>query len=71
MLTREENGNPGSNKNESLANRVKFGQENNADIFVSIHANSSEKHDGHGTETYYYKNPSVEKRHRLKRIVKY
>ncbi len=55
MLTREENGNPGSNKNESLANRVKFGQENNADIFVSIHANSSEKHDGHGTETYYYK----------------
>ncbi|MDR4361354.1 N-acetylmuramoyl-L-alanine amidase, partial [Bacillus anthracis] len=55
LLTREENGNPGSNKNESLANRVKFGQENNADIFVSIHANSSEKHDGHGTETYYYK----------------
>ncbi|HDR7515229.1 N-acetylmuramoyl-L-alanine amidase [Bacillus mobilis] len=55
LLTREENGNPGSNKNESLANRVKFGQENNADIFVSIHANSSEKHDGNGTETYYYK----------------
>ncbi|GAB6628749.1 N-acetylmuramoyl-L-alanine amidase [Bacillus cereus] len=55
LLTREENGNPGSNKNESLANRVKFGQENNADIFVSIHANSSENHDGHGTETYYYK----------------
>ncbi|WP_144610916.1 N-acetylmuramoyl-L-alanine amidase [Bacillus cereus] len=55
LLTREENGNPGSNKNESLANRVKFGQENNGDIFVSIHANSSEKHDGHGTETYYYK----------------
>ncbi|MFB5545935.1 N-acetylmuramoyl-L-alanine amidase [Bacillus cereus] len=55
LLTREENGNPGSNKNESLANRVKFGQENNAGIFVSIHANSSEKHDGHGTETYYYK----------------
>ncbi|PEQ48397.1 N-acetylmuramoyl-L-alanine amidase [Bacillus cereus] len=55
LLTREENGNPGSNKNESLANRVKFGQENNGDIFVSIHANSSENHDGHGTETYYYK----------------
>ncbi|MCU4990688.1 N-acetylmuramoyl-L-alanine amidase [Bacillus cereus] len=55
LLTREENGNPGSNKNESLANRVKFGQENNADIFVSIHANSSENHNGHGTETYYYK----------------
>ena len=55
LLTREENGNPGSNKNESLANRVKFGQENNADIFVSIHANSSDNHDGHGTETYYYK----------------
>ncbi|MED0991178.1 N-acetylmuramoyl-L-alanine amidase [Bacillus nitratireducens] len=55
LLTREENGNPGSNKNESLVNRVKFGQENNADIFVSIHANSSENHDGHGTETYYYK----------------
>ncbi|WP_242254887.1 N-acetylmuramoyl-L-alanine amidase [Bacillus cereus group sp. BfR-BA-01379] len=55
LLTREENGNPGSNKNESLANRVKFGQEHNGDIFVSIHANSSENHDGHGTETYYYK----------------
>ncbi|QWH17169.1 N-acetylmuramoyl-L-alanine amidase [Bacillus mycoides] len=55
LLTREENGNPGSNKNESLVNRVKFGQENNADIFVSIHANSSQNHDGYGTETYYYK----------------
>ncbi|MGE6346922.1 N-acetylmuramoyl-L-alanine amidase [Bacillus mycoides] len=55
LLTREENGNPGIDKNESLVNRVKFGQENNADIFVSIHANSSENHDGHGTETYYYK----------------
>ncbi|MBE7094847.1 N-acetylmuramoyl-L-alanine amidase [Bacillus cereus] len=55
LLTRKENGNPGSNRNESLANRVKFGQENNGDIFVSIHANSSENHDGHGTETYYYK----------------
>ncbi|MES9698391.1 N-acetylmuramoyl-L-alanine amidase, partial [Bacillus sp. JJ927] len=55
LLTREENGNPGSNKNESLANRVKFGQENNGDIFVSIHANASENHDGYGTETYYYK----------------
>ncbi|MEV5110465.1 N-acetylmuramoyl-L-alanine amidase [Bacillus sp. LBA3-1-1.1] len=55
LLTREENGNPGSNRNESLVNRVKFGQENNADIFVSIHANASENHDGHGTETYYYK----------------
>ncbi|PQZ59372.1 N-acetylmuramoyl-L-alanine amidase [Bacillus sp. MYb209] len=55
LLTREENGNPGSNKDESLVNRVKFGQENNGDIFVSIHANSSKNHDGHGTETYYYK----------------
>ncbi|MGM7634708.1 N-acetylmuramoyl-L-alanine amidase [Bacillus sp. Hm123] len=38
----------------SLANRVKYAQQVNGDIFVSIHANSHSKESANGTETYYY-----------------
>ena len=39
---------------DSLKKRVEFAQENNGDIFVSIHANGSDLKNGQGTETFYY-----------------
>ncbi|MED0936572.1 N-acetylmuramoyl-L-alanine amidase [Bacillus cereus] len=55
MLTRETDIRLGEKQGEDLKNRVDFAKEHNGDIFVSIHANASQKHDGHGTETFYYK----------------
>ncbi|PGK34673.1 N-acetylmuramoyl-L-alanine amidase [Bacillus anthracis] len=55
MLTRETDIRLGEKQGEDLKNRVDFAKEHNGDIFVSIHANASQNHDGYGTETYYYK----------------
>ncbi|PFR46350.1 N-acetylmuramoyl-L-alanine amidase [Bacillus cereus] len=55
MLTRETDIRLGEKQGEDLKNRVDFAKEHNGDIFVSIHANASQKHDGYGTETFYYK----------------
>ncbi|WP_430476739.1 N-acetylmuramoyl-L-alanine amidase [Bacillus cereus] len=55
MLTRETDIRLGENQGEDLKNRVNFAKEHNGDVFVSIHANASQKHDGYGTETFYYK----------------
>jgi N-acetylmuramoyl-L-alanine amidase len=40
----------------SLDDRVKFANSQNADLFMSIHYNSSTSKDAHGTETYIYHN---------------
>ncbi|RLQ96895.1 hypothetical protein D9X91_06980 [Falsibacillus albus] len=57
LMTRE------TDKKIELSDRVTFAREHNADIFVSIHANSY-KGDSSGTETYYYSaayhNPNVD-----------
>lgn len=37
-----------------LDDRVKFAEDNGADIFISIHVNSFDKTSANGTETYYY-----------------
>ncbi|MCU5327058.1 N-acetylmuramoyl-L-alanine amidase [Bacillus wiedmannii] len=55
MLTRETDIRLDEKQGEDLKKRVDFAKEHNGDIFVSIHANASQKHDGHGTETFYYK----------------
>ncbi|WP_088292924.1 N-acetylmuramoyl-L-alanine amidase [Bacillus mycoides] len=55
LLTRETDIRLGENQPEDLKNRVEFAKEHNGDIFVSIHANGSNNHDGYGTETFYYK----------------
>ncbi|RWS39149.1 amidase [Bacillus mycoides] len=54
LLTRENDTRPGSSAPESLQKRVEFAQENNGDIFVSIHGNGSQYKNGQGTETFYY-----------------
>jgi len=38
----------------TLQQRCDIANNNNCDIFVSIHCNSHEKESAHGTETYYY-----------------
>ena len=55
MLTRETDIRLGEKQGEDLKNRVDFAKEHNGDIFVSIHANASQKHDGYGTETFIIK----------------
>ncbi|WP_342718975.1 N-acetylmuramoyl-L-alanine amidase [Bacillus paramycoides] len=55
MLTRETDIRLDEKQGEDLKKRVDFAKEHNGDIFVSIHANASKKHDGHGTETFYYR----------------
>lgn len=40
----------------SLADRTKIANENNADLFISVHANASEYKTAHGIETYYLDN---------------
>lgn len=40
----------------SLDDRVKFANSQNADLFMSIHYNSSTSKEAHGTETYIYHN---------------
>ncbi|QHH87726.1 N-acetylmuramoyl-L-alanine amidase [Bacillus pacificus] len=55
MLTRETDIRLDEKQGEDLKKRVDFAKEHNGDIFVSIHANASQKHDGYGTETFYYK----------------
>jgi N-acetylmuramoyl-L-alanine amidase len=40
----------------SLDDRVKFANSQNADLFMSIHYNSSTSKEAHGTETYIYYN---------------
>ena len=52
VMTRE------CDSNVSLAERVKIAKEADADIFVSIHLNSSEKSNIHGIETHWYKDNS-------------
>ncbi|KFN02418.1 amidase [Bacillus clarus] len=54
LLTRTDDTRPGTDAKDSLKKRVEFAQQNNGDIFVSIHGNGSEGGLGHGTETYYY-----------------
>lgn len=44
----------------SLQDRVEFAEKNQADIFVSIHVNSSVTPDGNGLETHYYTPQSYE-----------
>ncbi|MED0976381.1 N-acetylmuramoyl-L-alanine amidase [Bacillus paranthracis] len=53
-LTRTNDTRPGVDSSDSLRKRVEFANENNGDIFVSIHGNGSTGKDGHGTETFYY-----------------
>ena len=80
LMTRNGTSRPGTDSKDSLAKRVQFGQQNQGDIFVSIHANG---YDGSvtGTETYYWgltgtnKNPYVTESRALadniqKRLVK-
>ncbi|MGF9769808.1 N-acetylmuramoyl-L-alanine amidase [Bacillus albus] len=55
MLTRETDIRLDEKQGEDLKKRVDFAKEHNGDIFVSIHANASKKHDGYGTETFYYR----------------
>ncbi|HFK1451329.1 MULTISPECIES: N-acetylmuramoyl-L-alanine amidase [Bacillus cereus group] len=55
MLTRETDIRLDEKQGEDLKKRVDFAKEHNGDIFVSIHANASQKHDGYGTETFYFK----------------
>lgn len=38
----------------SLQDRVTFAEDNDADLFISIHVNSSVTTDGYGLETHYY-----------------
>ena len=38
----------------TLQGRVDFAQSRNADLFISIHMNSSDSADSNGTETFYY-----------------
>lgn len=38
----------------SLSDRVNISHNNDADIFISIHLNSSNSKDAHGIDTYYY-----------------
>lgn len=52
-MTREED------KTLSLQDRVTFAEENNPDIFVSIHVNSSEGTTATGIETHYYHDYSI------------
>ncbi|MBR2525404.1 N-acetylmuramoyl-L-alanine amidase [bacterium] len=52
-LTRDED------KTLSLQERVDFAEENNPDIFVSIHVNSSEGTTATGIETHYYHDYSI------------
>ncbi|PEZ04245.1 hypothetical protein CN326_16260 [Bacillus sp. AFS018417] len=64
LLTRETDSRPGNTASESLQKRVEFAQQNNGDIFVSIHANGFDG-TAHGTETYYWQsrtagNPNTE-----------
>ncbi|MED0901769.1 N-acetylmuramoyl-L-alanine amidase [Bacillus nitratireducens] len=67
LFTRTDDTRPGTSGPDSLKKRVEFAQQNNGDIFVSIHANGSELKNGQGTETLYYDsararvtNPNVE-----------
>ena len=55
LLTRETDIRLGDDQKSDLENRVKFAKEHDGDIFVSIHANASQEHNGYGTETFYYK----------------
>ncbi|MGE7883774.1 N-acetylmuramoyl-L-alanine amidase [Bacillus sp. NPDC094077] len=57
-LTRTDDTRPGTGSKDSLKKRVEFAQENNGDIFVSIHGNGSTGGLGHGTETFYYGSPT-------------
>ncbi|AET67175.1 N-acetylmuramoyl-L-alanine amidase [Desulfosporosinus orientis DSM 765] len=41
-------------KRAELNNRIRIAAENNADIFISIHANSFPKRNSYGMETYYH-----------------
>ncbi|PQZ56173.1 amidase [Bacillus sp. MYb209] len=62
LLTRNNDTRPGNTASDSLKKRVEFAQENNGDIFVSIHANGY-NNQVEGTETYYYRsapNPNSE-----------
>ncbi|MCM3738117.1 PA14 domain-containing protein [Bacillus cytotoxicus] len=64
LLTRDSDWRPGNSAKESLQKRVQFAQQNNGDIFVSIHANGYNG-TANGTETYYwqsesYGNPNTE-----------
>ena len=62
LLTRNDDTRPGNTPGESLKKRVEFAQENNGDIFVSIHAIGFNEQ-VEGTETFYYRsatNPNSE-----------
>ena len=43
-------------KRVELNNRIQIATENNADLFVSIHANSFPQRNSYGMETYYHQN---------------
>ncbi|WP_439875172.1 N-acetylmuramoyl-L-alanine amidase [Bacillus mycoides] len=82
LFTRTDDTRLGTSGPDSLKKRVEFAQQNNGDIFVSIHANGSDLKNGQGTETLYYDaararatNPNVEESRLLaekiqKRLVK-
>ncbi|WP_427157151.1 N-acetylmuramoyl-L-alanine amidase family protein [Aliinostoc sp. HNIBRCY26] len=46
----------------SLSNRAKIANQNNVDIFISIHCNSSENKDAEGIETWIFPNSTVGKK---------
>ncbi|EMA6344717.1 N-acetylmuramoyl-L-alanine amidase [Bacillus cytotoxicus] len=54
LLTHDTDVRPGTDAKDSLRERVEFAQQNNGDIFVSIHGNGFDG-TAHGTETYYYR----------------
>ncbi|WP_020059530.1 PA14 domain-containing protein [Bacillus sp. 123MFChir2] len=57
LLTRDSDWRPGNSAKESLQKRVQFAQQNNGDIFVSIHANGYNG-TANGTETFYWQSRS-------------
>ncbi|MBE7121914.1 N-acetylmuramoyl-L-alanine amidase [Bacillus cereus] len=59
LFTRTDDTRPGTSGPDSLKKRVEFAQQNNGDIFVSIHANGSDLKNGQGTETFYYESATA------------
>lgn len=55
----------GSDKTLTLDDRVKFTNDNHADLFVSVHANASTSKEQSGVQTYYLNNASDKAAERL------
>lgn len=62
LLTRN-----GNIESDGLLFRSELANANQADLFISIHANSATNHAAHGTEVYHY--PGSEQGQRLARLI--